>query len=77
MNNTKKSTCKGLRKTKTQWLKNNILRGQKNHKHDQEKQGANMQTRLTPTSFCSVAIKETLEGFFHCPYFYYNFFLTK
>jgi len=52
-------------------------RTKKYHSHDQEKQGANMQTRLTPTSFCGMAIKETLEGFFHCPYFYYKFFLTN
>lgn len=36
MNNTKKNTCKGLRKTIS-------LEDKKYHEHDQEKQGANMQ----------------------------------
>jgi hypothetical protein len=47
------------------------------HEHDQEKQGANMQMWLTLTFFCGVASKETLEDFFHCPYFYYYYFLTN
>jgi hypothetical protein len=38
---------------------------------------ANVKTQPTPTTFCGVAIKETLEGFIHCPLFLLSFFPYK
>ncbi len=44
---------------------------------NKRKKGTNVQTRPTPTPFCSKLIKKTLEGIVHYPYFYYNYFLTN
>jgi len=52
------------KKKNTMIQKQYSQRTKKYYEHDQENKGANMQTRLTPTSFYGVAIKETLKTFF-------------